>query len=181
MLTPSADPARDDDDEYVGDNDESRDLNDSIDVDEPTELSSSSSSSDGKRHMMRDFLRAVSTKRSVASMIGNVLEWFDFAVFSSFTYEIGVVFFPETDPMSAVVQAFGVFGAAFLARPLGGFLFGYVGDKYGRKVALLWSVILMAGTIGGVMGWEWVRGWDVACMCMGRANLVWSHIWNILF
>ena len=78
----------------------------------------------------------------MAGIIGNVLEWYDFAVFGFFSEEIGKVFFPNSqDP---VAQSFAVFGGAFLFRPVGGVLLGYLGDVYGREKALRISIFLMA-------------------------------------
>src|ERR687890_471786 len=79
-----------------------------------------------------------------ASLVGNVMEWYDFAVYGYFAVAIGASFFPAVDPVSSTLAAFGVFAAGFLARPLGGALFGHVGDRLGRKRALTASVALMA-------------------------------------
>ncbi|MBF0480401.1 MAG: MFS transporter [Desulfovibrionaceae bacterium] len=75
---------------------------------------------------------------------GNVLEWYDFAIFGFLAPLIGENFFPSDDPLVSLLGAFGVFAAAFLARPAGGLLFGYIGDRHGRKYALRLSVMLMA-------------------------------------
>ena len=82
-------------------------------------------------------------KRTVAGVIGNVLEWYDFAVFGYFAPIIASQFFPEDDPVAGLINAFGVFAAGYLMRPLGGVVFGYIGDKLGRKRALGMSVMLM--------------------------------------
>ncbi|HEY9443073.1 MAG TPA: MFS transporter [Gemmatimonadales bacterium] len=80
----------------------------------------------------------------VAGVVGNVLEWYDFALFGFFAREIGAHFFPATDPTASLLAAFGTFAAGFLMRPVGGALFGWVGDRFGRKQALIWSVLAMA-------------------------------------
>ncbi|HYC33348.1 MAG TPA: MFS transporter, partial [Gemmatimonadales bacterium] len=80
----------------------------------------------------------------IAGVAGNVLEWYDFALFGFFAAQIGHHFFPADDPTASLLAAFGTFAAGFLMRPLGGVLFGWVGDRYGRKQALLWSVMAMA-------------------------------------
>ena len=80
----------------------------------------------------------------IAGVAGNVLEWYDFALFGFFAQQIGAHFFPAHDPTASLLAAFGTFAAGFLMRPLGGALFGWVGDKFGRKQALLWSVMAMA-------------------------------------
>jgi MFS transporter, MHS family, proline/betaine transporter len=80
----------------------------------------------------------------IAGVAGNVLEWYDFALFGFFAQQIGAHFFPAHSPTASLLAAFGTFAAGFIMRPLGGALFGWVGDKFGRKQALLWSVMAMA-------------------------------------
>ncbi len=80
----------------------------------------------------------------IAGVAGNVLEWYDFALFGFFAQQIGAHFFPADNPTASLLAAFGTFAAGFLMRPIGGALFGWVGDKYGRKQALIWSVLAMA-------------------------------------
>jgi len=79
-----------------------------------------------------------------ASLIGNVLEWYDFAVYGYFAAIIGRHFFPAEDPTVSLMAAFGVFAAGFVARPLGAVLLGHVADRFGRGHAMLASVTLMA-------------------------------------
>ena len=84
----------------------------------------------------------------VAGTVGNVLEWYDFAVYGYLAPIIGKVFFPADDPTASLLAAFGVFAVGFLSRPLGGLIFGHFGDKIGRKRALIISVLMMgAGTV----------------------------------
>ena len=91
----------------------------------------------GNIHQMR--------RRVVAAGIaGNVMEWYDFAVYGYFARTIGLLFFPSHDPTSRLIDAYAVFAVGFLMRPLGAILFGYIGDRVGRGPALLWSVIAMA-------------------------------------
>jgi MHS family proline/betaine transporter-like MFS transporter len=80
----------------------------------------------------------------IAGVAGNVLEWYDFALFGFFARQIGQHFFPAHNATASLLAAFGTFAAGFVMRPLGGALFGWVGDKFGRKQALLWSVMAMA-------------------------------------
>jgi MFS transporter, MHS family, proline/betaine transporter len=80
----------------------------------------------------------------VAGTAGNVMEWYDFALYGYFAQVIGQEFFPSDDPLTSVIGAFGAFAAGFLMRPLGGLAFGYVADKFGRKRALVLSVAAMA-------------------------------------
>ena len=83
-------------------------------------------------------------KTLLAGAIGNVLEWYDFALYGYFAPVLAALFFPSTHPSLSLMAAFGVFAIGFLARPLGGVLFGYWGDTVGRRDALAWSVLLMA-------------------------------------
>ena len=86
-----------------------------------------------------------STTRIVAAgAIGNVLEWFDFAVYGYFAAAIGRTFFPSANPVAQVLAAFGIFAVGFLLRPVGGALIGYLGDRLGRRKALTFSVLAMA-------------------------------------
>ena len=84
-------------------------------------------------------------KRSVlGGAIGNVLAWYDFAVFGFFAPVISAQFFPSDDPLAGLLKTFGVFAAGYLMRPIGGFLFGRIGDRMGRKRALEISIVAMA-------------------------------------
>ena len=80
----------------------------------------------------------------IAGVVGNMLEWYDFALFGFFAAQIGAHFFPATNPTASLLAAYGTFAAGFLMRPIGGAFFGWIGDKFGRKKALLWSVLAMA-------------------------------------
>jgi len=92
-----------------------------------------------------------------AGAVGNALEWFDFAIYGYFATQIGRVFFPDENPINQLLAAFGIFAVGYLMRPLGGVLFGYVGDRYGRKSALTFSVAAMAiptFLVGVIPGYE---------------------------
>ncbi|CCD92907.1 putative Permease of the major facilitator superfamily (MFS); citrate transporter [Bradyrhizobium sp. ORS 375] len=87
----------------------------------------------------------------ISSTIGNALEWFDFTVFGLFAATISKLFFPAGDPLASLLSTFAVFGLAFVARPLGGLVFGLYADRYGRKAALVAMITTMAigtGLIG---------------------------------
>lgn len=79
-----------------------------------------------------------------AGAIGNILEWYDFAVYGYFATSIGRVFFPKEDPIAQLLFTFGIFAIGYLMRPLGGMLIGHIGDRVGRKEALTISVAIMA-------------------------------------
>lgn len=82
--------------------------------------------------------------QTLASVAGNILEWYDFAVFGFFADILGKVFFPPQLGNQQLMESFAIFGGAFLMRPIGGILMGWIGDKYGRKKALEISIVLMA-------------------------------------
>ena len=89
---------------------------------------------------------AGSRRAILSGAVGNALEWYDFAVYGYFASVIGARFFPAEDPVASLMATFGVFAAAFLARPFGSVVFGHVGDRFGRRSALILSVTLMATT-----------------------------------
>ena len=90
------------------------------------------------------------SRRAVtAAVIGNMLEWYDFAVYAYVAVYIAKNFFPHGDPVTALLATFLTYGLGFVARPLGGIISGRVGDTHGRKTALLITIALMA--IGTVM------------------------------
>lgn len=78
-----------------------------------------------------------------AGVVGNVMEWYDFALFGFFAPIIAGNFFPADNPTTALLQTYGVFAAGFVMRPLGAVLFGYIGDRMGRSRALFLSVLMM--------------------------------------
>ena len=84
------------------------------------------------------------TRIIAAGAIGNVLEWYDFAVYGYFAAAIGRAFFPSEDKVAQELAAFGIFAVGFLMRPVGGALIGYIGDRLGRRAALTFSVAAMA-------------------------------------
>ncbi|MGF9661263.1 MFS transporter [Arthrobacter crystallopoietes] len=79
-----------------------------------------------------------------ASFIGNFVEWFDYAVYGYLAATIAVVFFPEADPQTALLSTFALFAISFLVRPMGGFIWGHIGDRVGRKNALSLSILIMS-------------------------------------
>lgn len=79
-----------------------------------------------------------------AGIVGNVMEWYDFAIYGFFARTIGQLYFPTEDPTTSLLAAYAVFAVGFLMRPIGAVLFGHIGDRVGRGPALLWSVVAMA-------------------------------------
>lgn len=90
----------------------------------------------------------------VSGAFGSALEWFDFSVYGTLSATIFPrLFFPELTPGVALLASFATFGAGFFARPLGGLVFGSLGDWLGRKRVLTWTLLLMgiASTLIGVL------------------------------
>ncbi|CRG48771.1 proline/glycine betaine transporter [Yersinia wautersii] len=84
----------------------------------------------------------------VGASSGNLVEWFDFYVYSFCALYFAPLFFPSDNPTTQLVQTAGVFAAGFLMRPIGGWLFGYIADRHGRKLSMLISVYMMcAGSL----------------------------------
>jgi MHS family proline/betaine transporter-like MFS transporter len=84
-------------------------------------------------------------RTAAAGVIGNVLEWFDFAVYGYFATDIGKQFFPESSPAARQLLSLAVFALGFAARPLGSVVLGMVGDRVGRRALLTLSIGLMGG------------------------------------
>lgn len=80
-----------------------------------------------------------------ASFIGNFVEWFDYASYGYFATVIAIAFFPEIAPSAALLATFAVFAISFVVRPIGGIVWGAIGDKIGRRTALSWSILIMSG------------------------------------
>jgi MHS family proline/betaine transporter-like MFS transporter len=95
--------------------------------------------------------KKMNKKVIVAGMLGNGLEWYDFALYGHMAFIISRLFFPSVDPTVALIATYGAFAAGFIARPFGAVLFGYIGDKFGRRPALAIAILMMAiptGMIG---------------------------------
>ncbi|MEU0954209.1 MFS transporter [Streptomyces niveus] len=84
-------------------------------------------------------------RAAVASLVGTAVEWYDYFIFGTAAALVfGELFFPnEDDPIIGTLSAFAVFGVGFFARPVGGMVFGHFGDKFGRKAALVTTLMLM--------------------------------------
>ena len=91
---------------------------------------------------------ALAKRAAVASLVGTAVEWYDYFIFGTASALVfGDLFFPnEDDPIIGTLSAFAVFGVGFFARPVGGVVFGHFGDKFGRKAALVTTLMLMGGS-----------------------------------
>ncbi|QUH03751.1 MHS family MFS transporter [Saccharopolyspora erythraea] len=85
-------------------------------------------------------------KAGITAFVGTTIEWFDFYIYGSASaLVLGRIFFPEVSPALGTLAAFATFWVGFLARPLGGVVFGHFGDRFGRKKALIITLVLMGG------------------------------------
>ncbi|MBI1274420.1 MFS transporter [bacterium] len=89
-------------------------------------------------------------KTLLSGMIGNGLEWYDYALYGQMAVILGRLFFPGEDATLQLMATYGAFAAGFIARPFGGILFGWLGDRYGRRKALTLSILLMAACSGAI-------------------------------
>lgn len=88
------------------------------------------------------------TQRRVvfAAAVGSALEWYDFFIYGTAAALVfGDLFFPKLDPTVGTLAAFATFGVGFAARPIGGIVFGHLGDRIGRKPVLVLTLLLVGG------------------------------------
>ena len=86
----------------------------------------------------------------VAASVGNIIEWYDFYIFGSLAAVLSVKFFEKSNPVAALLSTIALFTAGFLVRPLGAFLFGWLGDKVGRKYTFLITLTGMGLGTGAI-------------------------------
>lgn len=80
----------------------------------------------------------------IGGSLGNLVEWYDWYVYSAFSLYFAAAFFPKSNPTAQLLNTAGIFAIGFLMRPIGGWLMGTFADKHGRKTALTFSVLLMS-------------------------------------
>lgn len=85
-------------------------------------------------------------RATVAATVGTVIEWYDYALYGAASgLVISKLFFPNLSSLNGVLAAFATFAVGYFARPLGGVVLAHIGDKYGRKPALILTIVMMAG------------------------------------
>jgi MHS family alpha-ketoglutarate permease-like MFS transporter len=107
----------------------------------------------------------------VGASSGNLVEWFDFYVYSFCSIYFASSFFPSGNSTTQLLQTAGVFAAGFFMRPIGGWLFGYIADKHGRKSSMLISVCMMcAGSlvIACLPTYDSIGSWAPALLLLAR-------------
>jgi MHS family proline/betaine transporter-like MFS transporter len=103
------------------------------------------------------------------TIVGNTMEWYDVGVFGYLITTMGPVFLPESDPTTQTLFLLGTFAATFIARPLGGVIFGWMGDKMGRQKILAATLMLMAAStfaIGLLPGYAQIGLWAAALLVL---------------
>src|SRR5271165_939035 len=86
-------------------------------------------------------------KAALASWIGSALEYYDFFIYGTAAALVfGKIFFPSSDPSTGLLLALATFGVGYVARPVGAFFMGHIGDKFGRKRVLVATLFLMGGS-----------------------------------
>jgi len=93
---------------------------------------------------MKKLSKKAVIKSILSSSIGNVLEWYEYTLYAYFATVISSLFFPVTNPYVSMMMTFATFAVGLAARPIGGIIFGYIGDKYSRKKMLTLTVLLMS-------------------------------------
>jgi metabolite-proton symporter len=89
---------------------------------------------------------------ALASSVGTTLEWYDFTIYNLMAALVfNAVFFPQFDPLTGTILAFSTYAVGYVSRPLGGMVFGHLGDKLGRRFVLVATLVLM-GVATGLMG-----------------------------
>lgn len=130
----------------------------------------------GTTHIQAE--RPADRKSLGASLIGQLLEWFEWSSYAVFAPFIAAAFFDKSDPTSALLATFGVFAVGFLVRPLGGIIFGRVADRVGRKNVLMITIIIMAlsAVIIGVMPtYEQIGIWASVVLLLARVVQGFAH------
>lgn len=106
-----------------------------------------------------------------AAALGNAMEWFDFGVYGYIAVTLGKVFFPAGNPTAQLLATFATFAVAFLVRPIGGAVFGPLGDRYGRQKVLAATMIMMAAgtfSIGLIPSYERIGIWAPVLLLLAR-------------
>jgi MFS family permease len=108
----------------------------------------------------------------IASTVGTTIEWYDFLLYGTATGLVfGTLFFPESDPLVGVLQAFAVYSVGFVARPIGAMIFGHYGDRSGRKGTLIASLLLTGlatFAVGLVPTYEQIGIWGAIILTVIR-------------
>lgn len=123
----------------------------------------------------RESLEHADTRRRIWAIVGassgNLVEWFDFYVYSFCSLYFAHIFFPSGNTTTQLLQTAGVFAAGFLMRPIGGWIFGRIADRRGRKTSMLISVCMMCFgslVIACLPGYATIGTWAPALLLLAR-------------
>lgn len=106
-----------------------------------------------------------------SAIVGNIVEYYDFGLYAVYAKTIGALFFPAKDEFTQILLSLNIFAVGFLMRPIGGIVFGHIGDRFGRKLALILSIILMAACtlmIGLLPSYESIGVWAPSLLVVIR-------------
>jgi len=108
----------------------------------------------------------------IACFIGTTIEWYDFFLYNTAAALVfGRLFFPTLSPLAGTLSAYGTYAVGFVARPLGGAVFGHFGDRIGRKTMLVWSLLIMGTAtvlIGMTPGYKQIGIWAPTLLVVFR-------------
>ena len=105
----------------------------------------------------------------IGGSLGNLVEWYDWYAYAAFSIYFAPVFFPASDPTAQLLNTAGIFAVGFFMRPVGGWLFGSMADKWGRKLSMMLSVLLMS--FGSLM---------IACIPAYKTIGIWAPVFLFL-
>lgn len=117
-------------------------------------------------------------KSLIASGVGNLLEWYDWTIYAVASIYIASALFDKADPTSALLNTLAVFAVGFISRPIGGFVFGPLANKYGRKNIMLVTMVMMALAslmIAFIPSYEKIGAWASALLLMARLVQGFAH------
>src|SRR6516225_7749037 len=116
--------------------------------------------------------RAQLRRALIASTVGTTIEWYDFLLYSTVTGLVfGKLFFPKSDPLVGVLEAFAIYTVGFIARPIGAAIFGHFGDRIGRKATLIATLLLTGlatAAVGIVPTYESIGIWGAVILTVIR-------------
>ncbi|OTG86460.1 MFS transporter [Acinetobacter sp. ANC 4558] len=117
-------------------------------------------------------------KSLVASGVGNLLEWYDWTIYAVASVYIATALFDKSNPTSALLSTLAVFAVGFVSRPIGGFVFGPLANKYGRKNIMLVTMVMMALAslmIAFIPSFEQIGAWASGLLLIARLIQGFAH------
>ncbi|WP_252150496.1 MFS transporter [Acinetobacter soli] len=117
-------------------------------------------------------------KSLIASGVGNLLEWYDWTIYAVASVYIASALFDKTDPTSALLNTLAVFAVGFVSRPIGGFVFGPLANKFGRKNIMLVTMVMMALAslmIAFIPSYEEIGAWASGLLLIARLVQGFAH------